>query len=274
MKKILLLLVCLMFLGAASNAQKTKFNLTGNLKDTLGEPLAGATVVLLYAEDSVFYKFSVTEEDGSFTIKKAKVGAYVFQATFIGYKTFSKAITITDGDVNMGIIKLEAAITDLGEVVVKADAVPLEIRNDTIAYNADAFKTQPGAVAEDLLKRLPGVEVDKDGTVKAQGEEVQKVLVDGKEFFGKDPQTATKNIPADAIDKVEVYDEQSDMAEFTGVDDGQRSKTINLTLKKDRKKGLFRECRSGLRYRRTFCLERKYQPFYGKNTDFRYRNDK
>jgi len=245
MKKIYFLFLCLVVLTATANAQSTKFSVTGVLKDTLSEPLSGATVILLYAEDSIFYKFGVSGDDGSFTIKKVKEGDYIFQATFLGYKTFSKPVSISGQELNIGTISLQAAVEDLGVVEVKADAVPLEIRNDTIAYNADAFKTQPGAVAEDLLKRLPGVEVDKDGTIKAQGEEVQRVLVDGKEFFGKDPQTATKNLPADAIDKVEVFDQESDMAEFTGVDDGQRSKTINLTLKKDRKKGFFGNIEAG-----------------------------
>lgn len=245
MKKILILFICLVAIAATTNAQKTKFNVSGTLKDTLSEPLVGATVVLLYAEDSLFYKFAATKPDGSFTIKKVKKGDYILQATFLGYETISKPISVVDSEVNMGSMTLTSAVEKLGVVEVEADAVPLEIRSDTIAYNADAFKTQPGAVAEDLLKRLPGVEVDRDGTVKAQGEEVKRVLVDGKEFFGDDPQTATKNLPADAIDEVEVYDQQSDMAEFTGVDDGERSKTINLKLKKDRKKGYFGNVEAG-----------------------------
>ena len=116
---------------------------------------------------------------------------------------------------------------------------------DTIQYNAGSFKTQPNASVEDLLKKLPGVKVDKDGTVKAQGEKVQKVLVDGKEFFGNDPKMATKNLPADAIDKVQVYDKLSDQAQMTGFDDGNSEKTINLKLKKDKKKGAFGKVNAG-----------------------------
>ena len=116
---------------------------------------------------------------------------------------------------------------------------------DTIQYNAGSFKTQPNANVEDLLKKLPGVKVEKDGTVKAQGEEVKKVLVDGKEFFGDDPKIATKNLPADAVDKVQVFDKLSDQAQLTGFDDGNSEKTINLKLKKDKKKGMFGKANAG-----------------------------
>jgi hypothetical protein len=242
MRRILLIISAVLVLGLNLNAQK--FSVTGTLQDTLKEPMAGATIVLLNASDSVLYKFGVSALSGTFTIKRVVAGDYILQATFVGYQTFNKNISVKE-NTNVGALTLQYNSQNLGELTVEADAIPLEVRNDTIAYNADAFKTQPGAVVEDLLKRLPGVEVEKDGTVKAQGEEVTKVVVDGKEFFGTDPQTATKNLPADAIDKVEVYDEMSDEADFTGVDDGQRTKTINLTLKKDRKKGYFGNFEAG-----------------------------
>ncbi len=133
----------------------------------------------------------------------------------------------------------------LSEVTITAEAPPVTLVGDTIQYNARSFKTQPNANVEDLLKRLPGVKVEKDGTVKAQGEKVQKVLVDGKEFFGNDPKIATKNLPADAIDKVQVYDKLSDQAQITGFDDGNSEKTINLKLKKDKKKGVFGKINAG-----------------------------
>ncbi|MGB0985550.1 MAG: carboxypeptidase regulatory-like domain-containing protein, partial [Saprospiraceae bacterium] len=243
MRKILLISCAFLLLGFNLNAQ-TKFSVKGTLQDTLNEPMAGATVVLLNASDSVLYKFGVSALSGTFTIKRVVAGDYILQATFVGYQTLNKNITVTE-NTNVGALTLQLSAQNLGELTVKADAIPLEVRSDTIAYNADAFKTQPGAVVEDLLKRLPGVEVEKDGSIKAQGEEVQKVVVDGKEFFGTDPQTATKNLPADAIDKVEVYDEMSDESDFTGVDDGQRTKTINLTLKKDKKKGYFGNFEAG-----------------------------
>jgi hypothetical protein len=123
----------------------------------------------------------------------------------------------------------------LQEVVVSAP--PISVKKDTVEFNASAFKTKPNSNAEDLLKKIPGVQVDKDGNVKAQGEDVQKVYVDGKEFFGTDPKLATKNITADMIESVQVFDDMSDQAKFTKIDDGSRSKTINIKLKKDKRKG-------------------------------------
>ena len=131
------------------------------------------------------------------------------------------------------------------EVVIMAEAPPVTLIGDTVQYNAGSFKTKPNAVVEDLLKRMPGIQVEKDGTVKAQGQEVKRVLVDGKEFFGNDSKMATKNLPADAVDKVQVYDKQSDMAQLTGFDDGQSEKTINLKLKKHKEKGVFGKVNGG-----------------------------
>ena len=130
-------------------------------------------------------------------------------------------------------------------MVVQAEAPPITLKEDTVEYNAGSFKTQPNANVEELLKKLPGVKVEKDGTVKAQGEKVNRVFVDGKEFFGNDPKLATRNLPADAIDKVQVYDRQSDQSQLTGFDDGNSEKTINLKLKKDKKKGLFGKAMAG-----------------------------
>ena len=140
---------------------------------------------------------------------------------------------------------MDPASEILEAVEITADFVPIKISKDTIEYNADAFNVQPNEAVEDLLKKLPGVEVDQDGNIQAQGEDVERVLVDGKEFFGTDPKMATKNLPADAVDKVKVYDRLSDMAEFSGIDDGERQKTINLELKEDKKKGVFGNLEGG-----------------------------
>jgi hypothetical protein len=126
-----------------------------------------------------------------------------------------------------------------GNVTVNARRAPVTINNDTVEFNTENFKTQPNAVVEDLLKKLPGVTVDNDGTVRVNGQRINRVLVNGKEFFTGDPKIATKNLDADAVDKVQVFDKKSDRAEFTGVDDGQSEKAINLKLKKDRNKSLF-----------------------------------
>ena len=242
MKKLILTLTCLFFLLSVVMAQTKKHTVTGTLNDGT-DFVTGATVVLLKT-DSVLYKFGVSKSNGTFKIKNVKTGDYILQVTYIGYQMHNQNVSISK-TMDLGQIVLKEQTENIGQLTIDGETTPILITSDTIAYNANAFKTQPGAVAEDLLKRLPGVEVDRDGTIKAQGEEVQKVTVDGKEFFGKDPQMATKNLPADAIDKIEVYDERSDMSDFTGVDDGQRTKTINLTLKKDRKKGYFGNIEAG-----------------------------
>lgn len=213
----------------------------GTLVDSTDQALISATVVLLQEKDSVIAGFSISNDEGYFELPKTPVGDYILQATYIGYENYFQSITLTEegGDFDAGKIVLSPASANLNEILIKGEHVPLWIKNDTIEYNADAFKTQPGSVVEDLLKKLPGVEVDRDGNVKAQGENVQNVFVDGKEFFGQDPKIATKNLPADAVDKVQVYDKKSEMAEFSGIDDGQREKTINLELKDGKKKGYF-----------------------------------
>ena len=132
---------------------------------------------------------------------------------------------------------MERKSTTLQEVIVERP--PISVKKDTVEYNASAFKTKPNEDVEGLLKKLPGVQVDRDGTVKSQGETVQKVYVDGKEFFGTDPKLATKNLTADMVESVQVFDDMSDQAKFTKIDDGSRQKAMNIKLKKDKKNGYF-----------------------------------
>ncbi len=215
--------------------------LIGTVADSSGIGLSGATVVLMQAQDSVLSSFGVSENDGHFALKRVASGDYMLQISYVGYETFWQNISVANnaGDVDVGKLLLTPASANLSTVEVMGEHVPLRMKNDTLEYNADAFKTQPGSVVEDLLKKLPGVEVERDGTIKAQGETVQNVLVDGKEFFGNDPKIATKNLPADAVDKVQLFDKKSDFAEFTGIEDGRDEKTINLALKDGKKSGYF-----------------------------------
>ncbi|MCF8246535.1 MAG: outer membrane beta-barrel protein [Saprospiraceae bacterium] len=227
-------------------AQKTT-DLIGLVADSTGNGLLAATVVLLEKTDSTLSAFGITETDGRFLMKKITPGEYLLQVSYVGFETLWQPLSIAVGNdkMDVGKITLFPASAVLNEVEVTADRVPLRMRNDTLEYNAAAFKTQPGAVVEELLKKLPGVEVQADGTIKAQGETVRNVFVDGKEFFGNDPQVATKNLPADAVDKVQVYDKKSEMAEFSGIEDGRDSKTINLSLKEDHKNGYFGNATAG-----------------------------
>ena len=234
-------LVFLLF-STQLSGQNQKFSIDGTITNEKDEALIGATVVLLSARDSVLISYGISNENGQFNLKKIKEGEYILQVTYVGYENFGEAILLQRDDpekLKTKEIKLSPATNLLDQVEVKDEHIPIRIKGDTIEYNANAFKTQPNAVVEDLLKQLPGIDVDRDGNVKAQGKDVEHVYVDGKEFFGDDPLMATKNLPADAIDKVQVFDKQSDMAEFTGIDDGQREKTINLVLKEDKKNGVF-----------------------------------
>lgn len=237
-------------------------DMAGIVTDSTGTGLLAATVVLLEKKDSTLSAFGITEADGRFLMKKITPGDYLLQVSYVGFETFWQPLNIAAGNEkkDVGEIRLAPASATLDEVEVTADRVPLRMRSDTLEYNAAAFKTQPGAVVEDLLKKLPGVEVQADGTIKAQGETVQNVFVDGKEFFGNDPQVATKNLPANAVDKVQVYNKKSEMAEFSGIEDGQKAKTINLELKEDHKNGYFGNAMAGggtdERYQSRFNLNR------------------
>ncbi len=203
-------------------------------------PLYGATVLLLHPKDSTMKYFGLTNEDGAFEIYQVAEGHYVIQISYTGYNNlFFDVKTANDMVVDVGTKRLSVSNEILKEVKVVADRIPMGLHGDTIVYNADAFKTGKGASVEDLLKKLPGVEVARDGKIKAQGKRVKKVLVDGKKFFDGDPTIATKNLEAEAVKKVEVFDKKSDEAEFTGVDDGKEEKTINLKLKDGYKNGGF-----------------------------------
>ncbi len=213
--------------------------LKGSVRDSTQADLPYASVLLLHAKDSVMVEFATTDDKGAFKLRAKSGEAYILQISFMGFETHWQSITGILMDTLLGDIVLEKAINNLPSLHVLGEQSLMKIGRDTVEYNAKAFKTQPGAAVEDLLKRLPGVEVQRDGSVKAYGENVQNILVDGKEFFGKDTRIATKNLEADAVDKVQVFDKKSDVAEFTGVDDGRDEKTINLKLKEDRKNGYF-----------------------------------
>jgi len=228
------------------NFLSAQTTISGSVVDSTKAPLSGASVILLQQADSVLAKFDITENDGRFTLQDVPQGQYWLRVTFVGYENYTESLVL-DGQakVDMGQIILSEQAATLEEVIVEAEHAPIVINGDTISYNTNAFRTRPNAPVEDLLKRLPGVEVDRNGDIKAQGKDVDRVLVDGKEFFGDDPKIATQNLPADIVDKVQVYDRKSESAAFTGVDDGERSTTINLSLKEDKKQGYFGTLEAG-----------------------------
>ncbi|MCB9328649.1 MAG: TonB-dependent receptor [Lewinellaceae bacterium] len=229
-----------------SQTLRGQYTLVGEVKDSIEGPLIGATVVLLEAKDSTFYKFAVTDDKGKFELKLIKSNNYILQITYIGYGTFEKELDIKGEakKVDLGIFNLSNSNL-LDAVTVTGALTPIIVKKDTVEYNAAAYKVRPNASVEELLKKLPGMEVDKEGNIKSEGEDVKQVLVDGKKFFSNDPKMATKNIPADAVDKVKVYDKKSDKAELTGIDDGNEQKTIDLKLKEGKKNGLFGQLEAG-----------------------------
>ncbi len=239
-----LLYVLIIFQSIPSFAQTLSYK--GNVVDEKGIPISYVTVALLEPTDSTLSFYSVTNSEGKFEVKNITAGTFILQATFLGYKTYYQTIKFPlEKDVLQTTIAMELKPVNLPAADISAERIPLLIRGDTIEYNASSYKTKPDATIEDLLKKLPGVVVDRQGNIKAQGEEIRKVTVDGKEFFGNDPKIATRNLPADAVDKVQVFDTKSDQAELTGINDGKRDKTINLQLKDDKKSAWFGDVQAG-----------------------------
>lgn len=241
-------LLSILFVCSISVHAQKNGSVKGIAYDTLSaKAVPDATITILVKKDSSLFTFGMTDNDGRFFLDNIPVGEYRLLITHVGYHNYSKNFSLTENvkNIDLGNVVMNDRTKVLEEVLVTTEAPPVTLIGDTVQYNAASFKTQPNASVEQLLKKLPGVEVGKDGTVKAQGQTVNKVLVDGKEFFGNDPKMATKNLPADAIDKVQVYDKLSDQAQMTGFDDGNSEKTINLKLKKDKKKGAFGKITAG-----------------------------
>ena len=223
-------------------AQQSGVNVTGSVVEQGSDtPIEQATVRLLNVKDSAMVRGVVSARNGSFTLKNVKKGSYLLHITFIGYDPLYQPLQITGkkNPVNVGKLELSDGAIELGEAVVIGKAPEVTVRNDTVEYNADSYKVTEGSVLEDLLKKMPGVEVDSEGKITVNGKEVKKVMVDGKEFFSDDPKVASKNLPAKMIDKLQVLDKKSDMAQMTGFDDGEEETVINLTVKPGMKQGWF-----------------------------------
>ncbi len=245
MKKLFTLFLLVIGFAMAGNAQTG--TIQGKLYDSaFVDNLVDATVTVLHATDTSVISYTLADAKGEFKLKNIAVGNYRLMISYQGYATkyIKFNIKADSANVQLGTVYMSRKDNMLQEVIVEAP--PIVVKKDTVEFRADAFKTKPNSTAEDLLKKLPGVQVDKDGNVKAQGEDIQKVYVDGKEFFGTDPKMATKNITADMIESVQVYDDMSDQAKFTRIDDGSRSKTINIKLKKDKRKGYFGRFSAGI----------------------------
>ncbi len=206
-----------------------------------GIVVKGVTVQLLKAADSSAFKTTVSDSSGTFLFSNLETGNYVLRATAIGFETFSKAVSLTAAEpsVDMDDVYIPKKTTTLEGVVIVASAPAVSQKGDTTQFSASQYKVNPDATAEDLIKKMPGITVARDGTVTGQGEQVRKVTVDGKDFFGDDANMALRNLPAEVVDKIQLFDRLSDQAQLTGFDDGNTMKSINIVTRGGMRNGQF-----------------------------------
>lgn len=257
------LLALLLILSVAGVSYSQSSSVRGVLKDsTENKNLANTAIALLSKKDSVLVKFTRADKDGNFSMTGLKEGQFILMITHPYMGDFFDAVELKPNEAtDLGKIFLTPKSKLLAEVIIKSGA-PIKIKGDTTIYTADSFKVRPGANVEELLKKLPGIQVDRNGQITAMGEVVKKVLVDGEEFFGSDPGIATKNLRADAVKEVQVFDKKSEQAEFTGIDDGTRDKTINLKMKE--MKGYFGKIETGGGLKDKFTNQAMINAFKGK----------
>lgn len=235
-----LLLLCALSAGAQN------YSIKGSVSDTVNvNALEFASVTLMRASDSVLTTYTRTDQEGKFTLNVPKKDNYLLMITFPSFVDYVQKVDVQKDVTELGDIPMVSRTHLMKEFVFTEQVAAIKVKGDTIEYVADSFKVKDNATVESLLRRLPGIQVDKDGNIVAQGTQVQKVLVDGEEFFTDDPAVVSKSLQAKAVDKVQVFDKKSDEAEFTGIDDGERTKTINLQLKDNMKRGYFGKLKAG-----------------------------
>ena len=236
--------IALFLVGAVSYAQ-TSFTVSVKLADEqTGDPVGFATVSLTVKGENKAAKYVLSDSEGKAEITKVKPNTYILKAELMGYKEYQKEIKV-EKDLNLGEIKMKVDTKVLDAASVSAVGNPIIVKKDTIEYNASSFKTSDNDMLEDLLKKMPGIEVSSDGTVTANGETINKITIDGKTFFLDDPQLATKNLPANIVEKVKVIDRKSEQARFTGIDDGQQETIIDLSIYKGMMNGWFGNVMAG-----------------------------
>lgn len=245
MKKVLFILILLLTTNFYS--QSISFKIKGTVKaEKEKTPLEAATIHLEKVKDSTVVTYTITNEKGSFFLEgKSFEKELTLYVSYIGYKAFTKKITLSNKVIDLKTVFLKPEDNILDEVVIKSRA-PITIKKDTLEFNVKSFKTKKNASVEDLLKKLPGVEVDEEGKITINGKPVNKILVNGKPFFGNDPTIVTKNLTKDIIEKVQVTDTKTKSEAFTGQKGDKNNKTINLTIKKENNKGWFGRVAAGL----------------------------
>lgn len=238
--KIYLTSLILLFAPSILLAQNNQqVSITGTVfDDSTKEPVEQASIRVLNAKDSSYVNGTATNAGGKFRIQ-VKPGNYIIDISFLGYTNNRINVNATKAQNVLGDIFLKDDGILLSEATVVAKAPEIVVKGDTVEYNADSYKVQESAVLEDLIKKIPGAEIDADGKIKVNGKDISKILVDGKEFFSDDPKTASQNLPAKIVEKLQVLDKKSDMAQITGFDDGEEETVINLVVKPGMKQGLY-----------------------------------
>lgn len=262
MKKLLqlFLMLCISFAAFSQSA-----TVKGKVSDTLErKTISNAIIALINKEDSLLFKFSRSNDKGEFSIGKIPPGQYIVMVSFPKFADYTDQIEIKESsNVDLGAIALTPKAKLLETVIVRSGS-SIRIKGDTTEFTADSFHVKEGATVEDLLQQLPGFQVDSKGNITTQGKRVDKVLVDGEEFFGDDPTMATKNIGARAVDKVQVYDTKTDQQAITGINTGNEGKTVNIKLKEDAKKGGFGKFYGGTDFNKYHDAKGLYNQFVGK----------
>jgi hypothetical protein len=232
---------------ASFSFSQNTFQLSGKVIDkTSKAPLESATIYLTSVKDSTIIDYTISDRNGNFSLKSRKSEAAAnFKISFNGFKNYTTKIDNILKDKDFGVIELDEQTSQLDEIIVKGEIPPIQIKTDTLEFNAGSFKVAPDANVEALLKQLPGVEIDEEGKITVNGKEVNNILVNGKPFFGKDGKIATQNLPADMIDKVQVTDTKTKAEEVSGRAATSNESTINLTIQEDKNKGMFGKATAG-----------------------------
>lgn len=240
MKKNLIGALLLWLVAGMASAQTKNITVSGRVMEAeTNEPAIQANVQLLQLPDSTYTTGIASNASGYFTLPKVRAGKYVLKVSYIGFKNKFIPLQLSDSkpERNVGTIALETDAVLLAEAVVTAEAPQVQVKEDTLVYNSSAYRTPQGAMLEELVKKLPGAEVDDDGNIKINGKDISKIMVNGKEFFGGDVQTGLKNLPVEMVENLKTYDKQSDMARMTGIDDGEEETVLDLTVKKGMNQG-------------------------------------
>ena len=241
MKRIITGAMLLLATALSAFSQTKNITVSGRVVEDTNEPAVQATIQLLSLPDSAYAAGVATTGNGYFTLPKVNAGKYVLKVSYIGFKNKFIPLHLYANvlNKNVGTVTLETDAIMLAEAVITAEAPQVQVVEDTLMYNSTAYRTPEGAMLEELVKKLPGAEIDDDGNVKINGKELKKIMVDGKEFFGGDVKTGLKNLPVDMIDKLKTYDKKSDLARITGIDDGEEETVLDLTVKKGMNRGWF-----------------------------------